>query len=482
MVQKIIISCFNNAAAIVKKNKIQEFVVISNTYQINDIYLGCIQKIFTNINAAFVQLNHYGKSGFIHVSDTKNYKNLYKYNGILASVSLREILLVQITKEPTQTKGPRLTTNIYLTGCYVVLMPFNNTLCVANQIYDKKERTYLRALGILVKPATMGLLFKESATGITEEKLVQDVISLKKQWNFLQKVAISGKCPSLVYKDTDIVRKILRDSYSYNITNIVIDSRNGFKKLFYSLCVYKRVSNLIKTKIQLYPTNGILNDFNIKYTILEVLKPRVQLCSGAYIFIESVEALTVIDVNSGSFDQASSSRESILRTNCLAASEIAYQLQIRNINGIIIIDFIDMLQCNDQLTVLKHLDQMLQLDQAKPQIVQLSELGLVELTRRRKGKSLLEIFANRNMSIFGDITFNHSRDTACMSKNSNLFNVNAVFFKKKFTRSLLLKISGLNLFMLWKISINYFPVINNYLIPVLLYSFLFGKNTVYIVK
>nr|YP_009296464.1 ribonuclease E [Thorea hispida]AOM65399.1 ribonuclease E [Thorea hispida]ARX95769.1 ribonuclease E [Thorea hispida]UNJ79216.1 ribonuclease E [Thorea hispida] len=483
--QKIIISSANNLAAIIKKNKIQEFVIISSAYQINDIYLGYVQKIFTNINAAFVRLSYYNKSGFIHASDTKVYKGLRKHKDILASLSLKQKLLIQIVKEPTRSKGPRVTENISLTGNYVILMPFNNTLCIPNQVYDRNERMYLRALGILIKPSTMGLLFKESAVGIPEDNLIQDLLNLKKQWNFIQKAALTTSCPSLLYKDQDIIKKILRDSYNNNVTNIIIDSKVGFKKILYTLNYGKKISNISNADIQLYPKSTcILSNFNIKYSIMEVLKPRVQLRSGAYIFIDSVEALTIIDVNSGSFNQAANSREAILKTNCLAASEIAYQLQLRNINGIIIIDFIDMLQYKDQIIVLQHLDSVLQLDQAKPQIIQLTELGLVELTRCRKAKSLLEIFSDPEKNIFIDLTLNtnESKDIKDLIKYKNYMNVNTIFFKKKFTKFLILKACNLDFATSFKISLTYLPIIYTYLIPILLYSFLFSKNAISIIK
>lgn len=483
--QKIIISSVNNLAAIIQKNRIQELVIITSAYQINDIYLGYVQKIITNINAAFIKLSNYSKSGFIHASDTKVYKKLRRNKNILASLSIKQILLTQIIKEPTQSKGPRVTANVSLTGNYLILMPFNNTLCVPHHIYDKNERMYLRALGVLMKPATMGLLFKESAVGVAEDNLIQDLLSLKKQWSFIQKAALASPCPSLLYKDRDIVKKIVRDSYYSYVNDIIIDSKIGFKKLFYTLNYSKSISNISNVNIQLYPKfNCILSNFNLRYVIRELLKPKVQLSSGAYIFIESVEALTIIDVNSGSFNQAANSREVIVKTNCLAASEIAYQLQIRNINGIVIIDFIDMPQYTDQITVLRHLDKVLQLDHARPQIIQFTELGLVELTRCRKGKSLLEIFSNSQKNIFKDFTVNNKKNkcTTNLVRCDNYMNVNTIFFKKKFTKSLIFKTSSLDFAGYVKILFIYLPITYSYLIPILFYSFLFSKNAIFIIK
>lgn len=485
MIQKIVISCINNLAVIIKKNKIQELIVVTNTYQVHDIYLSSVQKIFTNIDAAFVNLSLHGKNGFVHVSDSKVYKRLHKHKDILTSLSLGQILLVQVLKEPTQSKGPRVTSNIYLTGNYAILMPFNNTLCISKRIYDKNERMYLHGLGTLIKPTTMGLLFKESAAGITEEKLIQDIISLKKQWNFIQKSAIASKCPTLLYKDTDIVQKVLKKLCHSSIKSIVIDSKVGFKKVHYALNNCKRINNIFTPQIQLYSKpNCILSNFNIKYAMVQVLKPRVQLCSGAYIVIESVEALTIIDVNSGSFNNAASSREAVLKTNCLAAVEVAYQLQIRNINGIVIIDFIDMPYHKDQVALLKHFYQVLQLDSAKPQIIQLTELGLVELTRCRKERSLLEVSADPEINLFHDliVSNNGNKYKINLINNYNCMDVNAIFFKRRFAKFLLIKSYDFDLSTSMKILIACLPVIYNYLIPIFLYSFLFSQNAISVIK
>ena len=144
MIKKIIISRLNNIAAIIQHNKVQEIVIINDKYQINDIYLGSVQKIFTPINAAFIKINNNERSGFIHISDIKYNNRLHDIYSITNSIIVNQILLVQILKEPTQNKGPRLTANIHLTGQYVILMPFNNIISIANKIYDENERSYFR--------------------------------------------------------------------------------------------------------------------------------------------------------------------------------------------------------------------------------------------------------------------------------------------------------------------------------------------------
>lgn len=469
MIKKIIISSLNNIAAIIHNNKIQEIIIINNTYQVNDIYIGKVQKIFTSINAAFVQLNYHDKSGFIHVNDIKIGHNTTNPQNILDTITIQQKLLVQIIKEPTKIKGPRLTTNIHLSGKYLILMPFNNIVCIANKIYDENERSFLRALGILIKPATMGLLFKESSTGINEILLIEDLQNLKKQWNFIQKAAIHKPCPSLLYKDDAIISKIIRDFCDSDVESIIIDSKDGFKNLYKNLSTRKNIGYLEHITLQLYQRKiCMLEKFSINSTIFNALQTKVELQPGIYIFIESLEALTVIDVNSGSFNQGSNSNNSILRTNFLAANEIAYQLKIRNLNGIILIDFIDMKSYKDQLKLLEHLNKILKMDNARPEIIQLSELGLVELTRRRRGQSIFEIFNNdvKNM----DLTYS----TDLITSEEYISNVNAIFFKKRFKKTIKLKQWNSDLTSNTLMTINLVPVHHRYIMPITLYHFTLG--------
>ena len=476
MIKKIIISHFNNVAAILQNNKIQEIVVTSKTYQVNDIYIGVVQKIFSSINAAFIKLNKYGKSGFIHISDIKHLKRSKNNNHIYDILSTNQTVLVQVIKEPSLNKGPRLTANIHLYGKYIVLMPFCNTISISHKIYDENERTYLYALAVLLKPRMMGLLIKQSAQGITESILIQDLDMLKNQWFFIQKTAVSTVLPRLIYKDEDLIKKIIRDFYDDSIKKIVIDSKNGLKLLYYYLNKWNCISPMTNIKLQFYNKHRcILEQFYIKQAIYDALKPKVKLISGGYIIIETNEALTVIDVNSGSFNKTDNSKEAILRTNFYAAIEIAQQLKIRNINGVIIIDFIDMHSQRDQLQLLEHFSKFLKNDNAKPQIVQLSELGLVELTRRRRGQSLSEVFGSigNTNSIFSYNTKINMEQNMIVYKN-----ISSLFFKKNFKKSIIL---NMKFFSPHSNEINYFFYIDkvntiilfnpkaNYIVPLFFY-------------
>nr|YP_009298008.1 ribonuclease E [Plocamium cartilagineum]AOM67946.1 ribonuclease E [Plocamium cartilagineum] len=484
MVKKIVISHFNNIAAILYDNKIQEIVIINNTYQVSDIYIGIVQKIFSSINAAFIKLGQYGKSGFIHMNDIKPLKKGRNVNHITEILSINQLILVQIIKEPTCNKGPRLTANIHLSGKYIVLMPFCNIISISNKIYDQNEYTYLYSLALLLKPVKMGLLIKSSAQGIAEDCFLEDLCNLKNQWNFIEKVFISSFYPQLIYKDEDLIKKIVRDFYEENIKKIVVDSENSLNQLYYHLHKYGCISPVTNIKLQLYKkTECILEQFQIKKTIIDALRPKVKLTSGGHIFIESNEALTVIDVNSGSFNKSDNSKETILRTNFYAAIEIAYQLKIRNINGVIIVDFIDMQSQRDQLQLLEHFSKLLKLDYAKPQIIQLSQLGLVELTRRRKGQSLQELFVNQSHKYFSyslRVKSSNYKKSDDELKNFLMHrNINALFFSKKFKKSIILRCKQVQpikidfykyfLFFDKDNTINFFYLKANYIVPIVFY-------------
>nr|YP_009257446.1 ribonuclease E [Coeloseira compressa]ANH09529.1 ribonuclease E [Coeloseira compressa] len=492
MVKKIIISHFNNIAAILYGNKTQEIIVINQQYQINDIYIGVVQKIFSSINAAFIKLGKYGKSGFIHINDIKPLKKRRNGHNISEILAINQMVLVQVIKEPTLHKGPRLTTNVNLIGKYLILMPFCNTINISQKIYDENERIYLHSLAILIKPMAMGLVIKSSAQGIKEQELSQDLQELKKQWDFIEKIASITKLPKLIYKDEDIIKKVIRDNYNKNIKKIIIDSKHGINQLYYHLEKYSVNYSNINKKLQLYKKPAcILHKFQIRESIIKALKPKVQLESGGHLIIETNEAFTVIDVNSGSFNKPNNSKDAILKTNCYAALEIAYQLKIRNINGVIVIDFIDMKSQKDQLQLLEYFNQLLKLDHAKPQIVQLSELGLVELTRRRRGQSLHEAFhCNTNNKTYNQIFLRQSlqnRKYNDQAKNDNIHkNINTLFFYKKFRKKIKLTIKKFQskdnyqcLHFIYFDSLNTIKLFKpkaNFLVPLYVYSYLIRKK------
>jgi ribonuclease E len=393
MSKQIIIAEQHRIAAVFSEDQIQELVVATGQHQVSDIYLGIVENVLPGIDAAFVNIGDTERNGFIHVSDLGPLKLKRNAGAITELLAPQQKVLVQIMKEPTGNKGPRLTGNLSLPGRYLVLMPSGKGVNLSRRIRDEDERSRLRALGILIKPAGMGLLVRTEAEGMAEEAIIEDLELLQKQWESIQQQAVSTRAPALLNRDDDFIQRVLRDVYSADVNRIVVDSSTGLKRVKHYLMAWN--GNRLPQGVlvdQHREGNSILEYFRINAAIREALKPRVDLPSGGYVIIERTEALTVIDVNSGSFTRSATARETVLWTNCEAATEIARQLRLRNIAGVIIIDFIDMDARRDQLQVLEHFNKALKADKARPQIAQLTELGLVELTRKRQGQNIYELF------------------------------------------------------------------------------------------
>ncbi len=394
MSKQIVIAEQHRIAAVFSEDQIQELVVATGQHQVSDIYLGIVENVLPGIDAAFVNIGDTERNGFIHVSDLGPVKLKKTAGAITELLAPQQKVLVQIMKEPTGNKGPRLTGNISLPGRYLVLMPSGKGVNLSRRIRDEDERNRLRALGILIKPAGMGLLVRTEAEDVSEDAIIEDLDQLQKQWESVQQQALSTRAPALLNRDDDFIQRVLRDVYSADVNRIVVDSATGLKRVKQHLTNWN--GNRLPQGVlvdQHREGSSVLEYFRVNAAIREALKPRVDLPSGGYIVIERTEALTVVDVNSGSFTRSATARETVLWTNCEAATEIARQLRLRNIAGVIIIDFIDMDARRDQLQVLEHFNKALKADKARPQIAQLTELGLVELTRKRMGQNIYELFS-----------------------------------------------------------------------------------------
>nr|AZL87962.1 ribonuclease E [Leachiella pacifica] len=473
MIKKIIISYCNNIGAIIQNDKVKDIIIINQTYQVNDIYIGCVQKIFSSMDAAFINLSDNNKSGFIHFSNLIILNKIQKYFNIHNILSLKQLILVQVIKEPTSFKGPRLTSDIHLHGRYVTLMPFSNIVLISNKIYDEVERIHLYGLALLIKPKKIGLLIKSSAQKISESAILEDVEILVYQWIFIQKLSLLISKPSLLYKEEDLIKIILRDFYEQNIKKIIIDSILGLKLIYYYFYKWNYLYPLFQTKIQFYKKSlCILDKFYIKQIIQKSLISKVKLFNGGYLFIENYESLTIIDVNSGSFNQSNNSKSIVLKLNVYAAIEISYQLRIRNINGIILIDFINMYSQVDQLQLIKHLNFLLKFDKYKSEIIQLSELGLLEITRQRKTQSLREIFSysdlkkNNLSSFYFNNNFYSKLYWSMYYKNLTRYslldkNIYLLCFNKKFSKNFFLNDYKISILFYFLINSNYYYQYNN---------------------
>lgn len=394
MPKQIVIAEQHRIAAVFSEDQIQEIIVATGSHQVGDIYLGTVENILPSIDAAFINIGDKDKNGFMHVSDLGPLKLKRQAGPITELIVPQQKVLVQVMKEPTGNKGPRLTGKVTLPGRYLVLMPYGKGVNLSRRIRTESERNRLRALGILVKPPGMGLLIRTEAEGVSEEAIIEDLEALQRSWESIQAEAMSAKPPSLLNRDDDFIQRVLRDVYSDDVNRIVTETESGFERTRKHLTSWSddgRVPTgiLVDSHKERTP---ILEYFRVNAAIRESLKPRVDLPSGGYIIIEPTEALTVIDVNSGSFTRSATARETVLWTNCEAAVEIARQLRLRNIAGVIVVDFIDMDTRRDQMQVLEMFGKAIRPDKSRPQISQLSELGLVELTRKRQGQNIYELF------------------------------------------------------------------------------------------
>jgi ribonuclease E len=393
MSQQIIIAEQSRIAALLTDDRVDELIVAQGQYQIGDIFVGTVENVLPGIDAAFINIGESEKNGFIHVSDLGPLRLKKGTFGITELLEPKQKVLVQVIKEPTGSKGPRLTGNISIPGKYLILQPYAQGVNISRKINTETERSRLKALGVLIKPPSTGLLFRTEAEKIKEELLIEDLENLIQQWENVLKISEASNPPNLVKRDDDFSLKILRDHIKESTKSIIIDNNFSVARAKDFLINYE---SDIDIKFHDNSLNQhIIEKYEIKKTIQKALQPRVDLPSGGYIIIEPTEALTVVDVNSGSFTRSANSRQTVLWTNCEAAVEISRQMKLRNIGGVIVVDFIDMESRRDQFQLLEHFTSAIKDDSARPQIAQLTELGLVELTRKRQGQNIYELFGRK---------------------------------------------------------------------------------------
>jgi len=364
---------------------------------VGNIYLGKVARVLPGMQAAFVDIG-LERAAFIHVDEVVDQSlPAEQRNSTSISQVLREgqSLLVQVTKDPIGTKGARLTTHISIPSRYLVLMPGSTHIGVSQRIEDPQERERLRTQmqGLMQDEDTntpeWGVILRTVAEGVTEVELETDLQFLRRLWESIRHKIKQVKAPAIVYEDLPLNMRALRDMAHAGVERIRIDSRETFQRAqeFVQALVPE-----IEEKLEYYPgERPIFDMFNVEEEMQKALGRKVELKSGGYLIFDQTEAMTTVDVNTGAFVGHRNLEETIFKTNLEAATAIGRQLRLRNLGGIIIIDFIDMEDPDHQRQVLRTLERVLEKDHAKCKVTGVSELGLVEMTRKRTRESLEQV-------------------------------------------------------------------------------------------
>ena len=368
-----------------------------------NIYKGKVVKVLPGMQAAFVDIG-LEKAAFLYVSDVSGGIEDYEEMGFPGiemptyfnpSSQIEDLLsegqeiLVQVSKEPLGTKGTRITSHITLPGRYLVLMPTVDHVGVSRRIKDEKERRRLREIVQAIKLPSSGFIVRTASEGAEPEEIRNDMEFLLHLWSNIQKKRENSTAPCLIHNDLTTILRVIRDILSPQINRIVIDSKDESENIISFINTYMPKQ---KYEITLYEkSEPIFDAYGIEMEIDKILGRKVWLKSGGYIVIDMSEALVAIDVNTGRYVGKRNLADTILKTNLEAAKEIAYQLRVRNIGGIIIIDFIDMEREGDREKVYQALEETIKKDRQKTNIFKISELGLVEMTRKRTRENISRV-------------------------------------------------------------------------------------------
>lgn len=399
--KQIIITSENNQirAAVLAEGKLIELLdgTARESRLAGSIFKGRINNVVPGIEAAFVDIG-LGKNAFLYVGDAL----LPKYNGdekvlpaILPSIDsiIKEgqEVIVQIVRESVGNKGPRVTTNLSLPGRFVVLLPGNKDyLGISHKIKSEQERQRLLELGSIAKPEESGMIIRTLAEGVSEKEFLDDVKKLQLVHEKIKKKIIQGTGKGILYSSSDPFSRLLREIIDEEVDKIIIDDGDLAEYLREQL---REIRSSAASKVWTDLRGSLFERFDVNREIKNALLPKVTLESGGYLVIEQTEALNVIDVNSGKFTGNKSLQETLLDLNLEAAVEISRQIRLRNLSGIIIIDFVDMENKRDWDKLLLSLENMLLQDKLKGKVMGRTRLGLVEITRKKEGQTLAVRYA-----------------------------------------------------------------------------------------
>lgn len=354
---------------------------------VGNIYKAKVVRVLPGMQAAFVDIG-LSRTAFLHINDMVWPRNLPIPN-VFELLQPGQILTVQVMKDMLGTKGARLSTDLSIPSRYLVLMPFGSHIGVSQRIESEEERDRLR--GIIEKIQTEhklpgSVIVRTAAEGVDEASIAQDMCYLTKLWEYIQRKQKSVVVPSLIFEELPLPQRVIRDLASQKTEKIYVDSREVHAKL--KEFIEEFVPTLEKHLIHYPGERPIFDLYNVEEDIQKALQTRVALKSGGYLMIDQTEAMTTIDVNTGSYVGGRTLEDTVFKTNMESTQVIARQLRLRNLGGIIIIDFIDMQEATHRQEVMEQFEKMLERDHAKTKITQVSELGLVEMTRKRTRESL----------------------------------------------------------------------------------------------
>ncbi|MFH1807830.1 MAG: Rne/Rng family ribonuclease [Pseudomonadota bacterium] len=376
---------------------------------VGNIYKGRVQRVLPGMQAAFVEIG-LEKAAFLYVDDVieggaglveeddserdgaedaapRSSKGKKRSAHIEDLLRANQELLVQVAKEAMGTKGARATTHISLPGRFLVFMPTVGHVGISRRITDPEERERLRGIVETLKPPHSGFVVRTVSEGVPQDKLEGDMEFLINLWHDVQRRAAQQGAPSLVHPDLDLVLRATRDLFTADIDRLIVDDRETYERV---IRFVQGFAPLLTKSIELYDgATPLFDAYGVETEMARALSRKVWLKSGGYLVWDQAEALTVVDVNTGKFVGRRNLEDTITRTNLEAVREIAYQLRLRNVGGVVVVDFIDMEEATNRQRVLDALNEALKQDRARTHVLGMSELGLVQMTRQRVRDSLL---------------------------------------------------------------------------------------------
>lgn len=399
MINEIIIDAgiLETRVALLEDKELVE-VYIERPYtgrMVGNIYKGKVCSVLPGMQAAFIDIG-YDKNAFLYIGDAVPQKEFSEEDDEdcqdIKDYNIDEILrpgqelTVQVIKEPIGSKGPRVTTHITLPGRHIVLLPNADYTGVSRRIENESERNKLRKIAEKLKPKGMGLIVRTASEGKSEDDFSHDLNFLIKLWESIKQREFSGPIPRCIHKDLNLIYRSVRDLFTWDIDRFVINDRTQYTKV---LELVDMISPALKYRVEYFSKNyDLFEYYQIESKISRALSRKVWLKCGGYIVVDRTEALTVIDVNTGKYVGNHNLEETVLKTNLEAAGEIAKQIRLRDIGGIIIIDFIDMHEHEHQQMVLDALKHALKRDRTKTTVVGMTGLGLIEMTRKKVRQEL----------------------------------------------------------------------------------------------